>query len=768
VAARILDTISKRDSYAFSGDVLPQALGALPVQFTPERARLALGNILDTIRDTATSLFSLEHLARIAQAISLKLSAEQAKSEFDQQLLAAVSKRFLDAMRGTSDPDVLKQVAEQVQRFPLQLTTEQMKAYVLEIIRDNKDPNALYPLLEAVKILRAQLTAHQAQAVLRRFLDVTREADMREDWRLPVTANALTSMLTADQAQAALGPILNAMGRETSLGGLDALIRTIGKIAPRLTTDQAVVALARVLATIPDTTILDTTGPNTMKRYEVLETTALSIEELVSKLATDRQQVQATLGPILTAIQSTRAPNGLWPLLHGLQRLAPHLTNDQAQAALASVLEHWRNTRPMSVHDFVDIAQTVSVLPIRLSDEQMQFALSRTLEELPRWEIGTPMIQTLAGAVDAVAPKLTTAQAESALRAILHAMFSWLSSGWLGIECQDLSIETASRLGLPEPRGVLVTQVASGSPASAKIQEGDVILAFKGKKIDKPISLTRLVGSEQPGKEVVLTLWHGGEKKDLQVTLGEKNIGLSEDIEERVKALIAMANALKALPVPLTAEQAQIVSGGFRKLTRQNTGKTYAPGAMAKVVEALAPKLDYRAKADMLSVIRSILTAGLGDADVRWVRAYEVLLPPSSAEHYDQAKGDMLSVVRSTLSAVGRGDAAVRWAKAYESLLTPSPPEYYIGSIAEALKYPNAAIKRGPSEYELQRDPEEYQTLTASEYFQKKISQRFPDVNEIQSGKLTDLLDWVAKRYPEIDLARPPTRPDLSYVGSSQ
>jgi PDZ domain len=377
-----------------------------------------------------------------------------------------------------------------------------------------------------------------------------------------------------------------------------------------------------------------------------------------------------------------------------------------------------------------------------------------------------PQIETIAGAIEAVAPKLTTDQSEAALDAILHAMFSWSLGGWLGVGYQDAISETAAAIAADEPRGVVVTQVASRSPAqSADIRAGDIITAFDGTTIDQATALTRLVGKAQPGKEVVVTVWRRGEKKDLTLTLGEQVMRLGEGVEDgmRLKALTAMADALKALPVPLTADQFQMVSRGFRKVTRQYGDQTRAPGAMAEVVEALAPKLTDAAKADMLSEMHSILTAGSGDTDVRWARAYEALLPPSSAEYYERAKADMLSAVRSILGAVGSGDAAVRWAKVYESLLTPSPPEYYIGSIAEVLKYPTSYIKkRRPSDDELRRNPEEYETLSATEYFQKKMSQKFQDAKELQSGKLMDLLDWVAKNYPEIDLVRPPIRPNLS------
>jgi serine protease Do len=78
---------------------------------------------------------------------------------------------------------------------------------------------------------------------------------------------------------------------------------------------------------------------------------------------------------------------------------------------------------------------------------------------------------------------------------------------------------------LPEPRGAFVREVISGSPAErVEIKAGDVILAFDGREIDTAPTLLRLIRGERPGKEVIVTLWRGGEKKELTVTLGEDTV----------------------------------------------------------------------------------------------------------------------------------------------------------------------------------------------------------------------------------------------------
>jgi uncharacterized protein (DUF2267 family) len=405
-----------------------------------------------------------------------------------------------------------------------------------------------------------------------------------------------------------------------------------------------------------------------------------------------------------------------------VQKLAPQLTADQAQAALIPVLDFMRDTLQISMNALQALAQTVHALPAQPTAEQMQLALGGVLDMLllvgPTSNAGYS--KRVGKAIEALAPKLTTDQAEAALRAILHAMFS---RGWLGAGLQPVSKETAGSLGLPKLRGAFVGAVMSGSPAdNAKILAGDVILTFDGKTIDRVPTLVRLIAGERPGKEVVVTLWRGGEKKDLTVKLGEDTVRLGEDLQDAMKSvdLTAMANALKALPVQLTAEQAQLAHSGILKVLRQNTPKSYARHVMAELVEALAPKLT------------------------------------------DEAKADMLGVARSGLGAAGSGDLSVYWARAFEALLSPSPANAYVAAIVEVLKYPTTAIKNPRWEYTRRRDPGGDEPSSATAYLQKQIYDRFPNAKELESGNPADLVDWIAKNYPKIDLVCPPARPGFS------
>lgn len=707
--ARVLD--ARRNTFFSPYDLLPlaQAVEALPVQLTAEQAQAVLGRVLDAIRNTATPLNLLANLAQAVQALASKLTTEQAKVALREQAQAALGRRFLHAMWGTADPEALKDVAQRIQELPLQLTAEQMKAAlgrVLSVIRDSNDPNALQPLLEAVQLIPVQLTTEQAQAAVGHVLDVIRVfrgSTAGEDWRPAMAVKALVSKLTTEQAQAALGPVLDAMRGTTDSDALRVLARLVQELAPQLTAEQAQAAFGHVLNTMRG-----------MSNAETLEALALAIQELASKLATDRHQAQAALGPILDAVRATtesRAttdPKALAPLLEAIQELAPQLTADQVQAALGPVLEPMQDILQISVITLQVITQTIKALPAQLTAEQMQLALGGVLDMLLLvGPIGPHGEGNWVGkAIEVLAPRLTAEQAQAALRAILHAMFS---RGGLGADLRFVSEETAGGLGLPEPRGAFVRAVTRGSPADkAKILADDVILAFDGKAIDTPPTLVRLIAGERPGKEAVVTLWRRGEEKNLAVILDEDTIQLGENFS--FGALTAMAKAVEALPVQLTAEQAQLAHNGILKALQRSTTESYTHDAVAKVVETLAPKLT------------------------------------------DEAKANMLGVVRSSLATARSYHTAIAWARAFEALLPPSPASVYLSAIIDVLKYPATAINKS-------RWSEDNGPSSATEYLQKRIYDRFPNAKELESVNFTDLVDWIAKNYPEIDLVRPPARP---------
>jgi len=94
--------------------------------------------------------------------------------------------------------------------------------------------------------------------------------------------------------------------------------------------------------------------------------------------------------------------------------------------------------------------------------------------------------------------------------------------GWLGVHIQAVTEEIAETLGLKEAAGALVANVIPGGPAEkAKVQPGDVILKFNGKKVDKMRSLPRIVADTEVGKAVPVQIWRKNEMVTLQAKIEE-------------------------------------------------------------------------------------------------------------------------------------------------------------------------------------------------------------------------------------------------------
>jgi serine protease Do len=95
--------------------------------------------------------------------------------------------------------------------------------------------------------------------------------------------------------------------------------------------------------------------------------------------------------------------------------------------------------------------------------------------------------------------------------------------GWLGVGPQEVTSQLAEQLGLEEARGALVREVISNSPAKkAGIQAGDVIVKWGSKRVNNPDDLLFLVASTQPGSQVKVELYRGGQKQVVTVTVGDR------------------------------------------------------------------------------------------------------------------------------------------------------------------------------------------------------------------------------------------------------
>ncbi len=95
-----------------------------------------------------------------------------------------------------------------------------------------------------------------------------------------------------------------------------------------------------------------------------------------------------------------------------------------------------------------------------------------------------------------------------------------VSRGQMGIIVQDLTPALAATMDGAPKEGVLVGDVLEKSPAEkAGLRRGDVVTKLDGDAVRSSSELRNRVALRGAGKEVRLTVWHGGEVKDLTVKL---------------------------------------------------------------------------------------------------------------------------------------------------------------------------------------------------------------------------------------------------------
>ncbi len=100
-----------------------------------------------------------------------------------------------------------------------------------------------------------------------------------------------------------------------------------------------------------------------------------------------------------------------------------------------------------------------------------------------------------------------------------------VSRGWIGVTIQDADENTAKALGLPKATGALIGSVMPDEPAAkGGMKDGDVVLEVNGKAIDDSSALLRAIATEAPGSKVNMVVWRDGERKDVTVQLGERNL----------------------------------------------------------------------------------------------------------------------------------------------------------------------------------------------------------------------------------------------------
>ena len=94
--------------------------------------------------------------------------------------------------------------------------------------------------------------------------------------------------------------------------------------------------------------------------------------------------------------------------------------------------------------------------------------------------------------------------------------------GWLGVMVQKITPDLKEKLKIKDERGALVADVTAGGPAEkAGIKRGDVIVSFNGREIKDTSDLPYVVASTAVGKTVTVDVIRKGQRKGIQVKVGE-------------------------------------------------------------------------------------------------------------------------------------------------------------------------------------------------------------------------------------------------------
>jgi S1-C subfamily serine protease len=93
---------------------------------------------------------------------------------------------------------------------------------------------------------------------------------------------------------------------------------------------------------------------------------------------------------------------------------------------------------------------------------------------------------------------------------------------YLGIRYVPLNPAIAVQIGIQETEGIIIADVATGSPAEkAGLQSMDVVVALNNTALKNESDLARIVNQHKPGDQLTLSVLRGSQKMDVQLTLAE-------------------------------------------------------------------------------------------------------------------------------------------------------------------------------------------------------------------------------------------------------
>jgi hypothetical protein len=170
----------------------------------------------------------------------------------------------------------------------------------------------------------------------------------------------------------------------------------------------------------------------------------------------------------------------------------------------------------------------------------------------------------LLGAAIALAPGAAQAQTSRILKLIEKPIPFLLhsgSQGYLGVLVGDLDNESANKLKLKEPRGVVVTLIDHDAPAAqVGLRVNDVLLESNGQVVEGAEAFGRIMREIPPGRKITLLISRDGATQSIAVQLADRKkmendvwnkLNSPSDISSPVQGLGILGNGLAGdAPLP--------------------------------------------------------------------------------------------------------------------------------------------------------------------------------------------------------------------------
>jgi serine protease Do len=99
-----------------------------------------------------------------------------------------------------------------------------------------------------------------------------------------------------------------------------------------------------------------------------------------------------------------------------------------------------------------------------------------------------------------------------------------VTRGWLGVSISDVAknLDEAKSFGYTNTNGVLVEQILPKTPATGKLQPGDIVTKLNGKPVDNVQQLRNTVAMTAPGSDVTMSVFRDGKERDVTIKIAEQ------------------------------------------------------------------------------------------------------------------------------------------------------------------------------------------------------------------------------------------------------